>query len=121
MIGISSGDYEFSAINLLPSQHSNWDIHISSGNCLIDLKQSIIPLTKKIASFEIDTSSGYIDLLLDISSTIGLLVEGSVSSGNIDIRGTSDSYISPNYYSALFQLDFVCHVSSGNIIAIIED
>ncbi|MHA2497050.1 MAG: DUF4097 family beta strand repeat-containing protein [Candidatus Hodarchaeales archaeon] len=112
---VASGNIDLSWADLVVSQDMDWMIHAASGAIDMAIVQDQLPLTQTLMDFDIEVESGAIAIAYILSPSIGLQITGTALSGDVDMPGGTDSYQSANYASAVLQLQFDLHSSSGDI------
>ncbi|MFX0116587.1 MAG: DUF4097 family beta strand repeat-containing protein [Candidatus Hodarchaeota archaeon] len=112
---VTSGGINLGWTDLVTTQNMDWIIHIVSGAIDIEIVQNQLPTVQTLINFDIEVDSGAIGIAYALNPTIGLQVTGTTLSGEVDLPGGADSYQSANYASAVLQLDFDLHATSGDI------
>ncbi len=112
---VASGAIALNWTDLVVSQDMDWVIHAASGAIDMEIVQDQLPMTQTLMDFDIEVESGPIAIAYALNPSIGVQVTGTALSGNVDLPGGADSYQSANYASAVLQLQFGLHSSSGDI------
>ncbi|MFX0115930.1 MAG: DUF4097 family beta strand repeat-containing protein [Candidatus Hodarchaeota archaeon] len=116
-LSASSGDISLAWTDLIVEQNIDWDIKTSSGDVIMEMRQHRLPENQRTMDFDVEVSSGDVAIECALSPSVGLKLEGDVSSGHINLLGSRSPYESGNYTTALLRLDFDINVSSGDIVA----
>lgn len=115
VLEVASGNIDLGWTNLVVSQDMDWMIHAASGAIEMEIVQDQLPMTQTLMGFDIEVESGAIAIAYALSPAIGLQIAGTALSGNVGLPGGTGSYQSANYASAVLQLQFDLHSSSGDI------
>ena len=113
----SSGSIDLKWEDLITESDIYWELEAPSGSIDIEAVQSYVPENSTKLEFDIEVDSGSVSIDYDFGPTVGLKLEGDVSSGYINFPGGEEFYLSPNYDIALLQLDFYITVINGDINA----
>ncbi|MFQ5978163.1 MAG: DUF4097 family beta strand repeat-containing protein [Candidatus Heimdallarchaeota archaeon] len=112
---VGSGGVNLGWTDLVIPQDMDWEVHAVSGAIDVEIIQNRLPAIQTLVDFDIEADSGAIAIAYALNSAIGLQMTGSALSGDINLPGGADSYQSVNYASAVLQLHFNLHSSSGDI------
>ncbi|MHA1983672.1 MAG: DUF4097 family beta strand repeat-containing protein [Candidatus Hodarchaeales archaeon] len=110
------------AINLFIADNvftgdTSWNLLTSSGPISLGIEQSSSPINSFTQTFNIEASSGVIDIGTNLHSSIGVIATGTSSSGSVQLfEEERTSYKSSNYDSSNYKFVFDLLVSSGLII-----
>jgi hypothetical protein len=116
----SSGATNLFIIDNVFARNTTWDLLASSGLISLGIEHSDSPIIPFTQTFNIEASSGAIDIVPNLHSSIGIFATGTASSGSVhlfDEDSTSSdkelTYESSNYSSSNFKFNFDLTVSSG--------
>ncbi|PWI49095.1 hypothetical protein CEE45_02830 [Candidatus Heimdallarchaeota archaeon B3_Heim] len=113
----TTGNQDVTVTNLKYVSTTTWSITGMTGGINLDLTdnlpQNLTGSTTHL--FNLDCTTGSIDVISDLSLGIGLQITASVTTGTIDVPGSGDSYTSPNFASSLLKYDFTIITTTGGI------
>lgn len=115
LIATSTGSIDFGFVDLLSVDSMTWKITTDTGSINIEIMQDIVYPFQFFSLFDVETSTGSITMDFFFNATIGYQIDGSTSTGSVDILGNEEGYYSPNYATAINIYDFDLITSTGSI------
>ncbi|MGC9779838.1 MAG: zinc-ribbon domain-containing protein [Candidatus Heimdallarchaeota archaeon] len=112
----SSGSITINCIGVTFHNDIFWVIETLSGDIDLDLYPESIPLINHTATFDVDSSSGSVDISYLMSElNVGVEVTTDTTSGNIDLPNGQEYYKSASFDTKTIQYIFDIVTFSGDI------
>jgi hypothetical protein len=110
-------------VHLVDGAHvGDVELTISTGGISLVMTDEVVLLGN--ATFDLDTTTGAVSVVVDVPSGVGGSVEGAVTTGGIDITAagwiqiTSNHYESSDYDTASQTLTVIIETTTGGITAV---
>ncbi|MBY9001021.1 MAG: zinc ribbon domain-containing protein [Candidatus Heimdallarchaeota archaeon] len=115
LIDTDTGSIDFEFVDLIAYDDQTWEITTDTGSIDVSITQNIVLPFTFMSHFDIDTDTGSISVDFLFNDTIGYSFYGTTSTGSVDILGSEDEYISPNYGIATNLYVFELSTSTGSV------
>jgi len=113
-IQATTGDIEIQIDEMIYIHNFTWDVEVSTGKINMYIGHEIVSPDITV-DFNIEATTGRIDIESMIDTDIGMRIHASATTGSIDIPGSGTFYESAGYDSAEMKFIFYLSTTTGNI------
>jgi len=116
-ISTSTGSIELEYTDIITMSDINWLISTSTGSIDVIIDQTILQQGNSTMDFDIETSTGSIEVSCELNDQIGIEMAAETGTGSIDLPNGYSYYISTEFAQKSNQYTFVINTSTGSITA----
>jgi len=117
-ISTSTGAVYLSFSDIIFTGDTYWNVETSTGSVKMTINQNNILPLMFTANFDLKTSTGDVVVDFIFNEDIGYKFTADTSTGDIELPGPGESYISPDYLLKDNKFSFILDTSIGDISAI---
>jgi hypothetical protein len=116
-LSTSTGSVLLEYTNIIQLGDLDWYLGTSTGSITLVFEQTNLPAVNCSSTYDLETSTGSINIICETNSGIGLEMDADTSTGSINLPSGGSHYTSPEFSLKGCQYSFILMTSTGSITA----